>query len=139
VELLRRAPVGRAQVGRAGAQVLLVEDGEETRKGLAEMLSLLGYSVVAAASGEEALACREVASVDLLLTDYMLPGITGAELSRSLLERRPDLRVIVMSGYAAEDAVPGDDDRVRFLAKPFGMAALAAEVRAALAPATPSA
>ena len=132
VALRRSEPAGEAQPAGAGGQVLLVEDGEETRRGLAEMLSLLGYSVVAVSSGEEALACPEIATVDLLLTDYMLPGITGAEVARSLLERRPELRVIVMSGYAAEDAIPSDDERVRFLAKPFGMNTLEAEVRAAL-------
>ena len=128
-------PPAAAGAERAGASILLVEDGDETRRGLVDMLTLLGYRVVAAASGEEARASTEISTVDLLLTDFMLPGINGADLTRELLARRPELRVIVMSGYAAEDAVPVDDPRVRFLAKPFGMDTLAAEVRAALAPA----
>jgi len=134
-------PAGEAGASPVGARILLVEDGDETRRGLAEMITMLGYDVTAAASAEEALREDGLAEVDLLLTDFMLPGMNGAELTREMLARRPELRVIVMSGYAAEDAVPSDDPRVRFLAKPFGMDTLAAQVRAALAaaPVTPAA
>jgi PAS domain S-box-containing protein len=121
--------------GAAGgaATVLLVEDGDETRQGLAEMVALLGYGVVAVASAEEALTSAAADTADLLLTDYMLPGASGADLARSLLQRRPELRAVVMSGYAAVDAIPRDEPRVRFLAKPFGMEVLAAELHAARA------
>jgi PAS domain S-box-containing protein len=128
-----------AAAGAGGAAaVLLVEDGDDTRQGLAEMIALLGYSVVAFASAEEAMASAAADSADLLLTDYMLPGATGADLARSLLQRRPALRAIVMSGYAAEHAIPHGDPRLRFLAKPFGIDVLAAALRAALASATPA-
>ena len=126
-------PVEVAEAERGPAAVLLVEDGDETRRGLVDMLTLLGYEVSAAASAEEALRSPAADSADVLLTDYMLPGINGAELAHSLLTRRERLEVIVMSGYAAENAIPRDDPRVRFLAKPFGMDALAAALRAALA------
>jgi PAS domain S-box-containing protein len=123
-----------AETPVAGGRILLVEDGEETRRGLCDMLSLLGYDVVSAASGEEAAARSDLADVDLLLTDYMLPGIDGAELARTLLDRRAQLRVIVMSGYAAEDAIRARVGAapMRFLPKPFGMETLAREVSAAL-------
>jgi len=115
-----------------GERILLIEDGEETRRGLADMLTLLGYEVAAVANGEEALAAPAGATADLVLTDYMLPGMDGARLARNLLERRPELRVIVISGYAAENVVPSDDERIRYVPKPFNMDTLAREVRAAL-------
>jgi PAS domain S-box-containing protein len=127
-------PAEVAEGARGPAAILLVEDGDETRRGLMEMLTLLGYGVTAAASAEEALRSPAADSADVLLTDYMLPGINGAELAQALLSRRDRLRVIVMSGYAAENAIARDDPRVRFLAKPFGMEMLAAALRAALAP-----
>jgi DNA-binding NtrC family response regulator len=68
----------------------------------------------------------------------MLPGMSGAELARAVLERRPELKVIVMSGYAPEDALPAGDPRVHFLAKPFGVGPLEAALRSALSP-TPDA
>ncbi len=130
------APAPAADGSPPGGRILLVEDGDETRRGLCEMLALLGYDVAAAASGEEAAARADVASFDLLLTDYMLPGMNGAELAQTLRDRCPRLGVIVMSGYAAEDTVRAREDgrRVRFLPKPFGMETLSREVRAALTP-----
>jgi PAS domain S-box-containing protein len=127
-------PVASAEPASSGGRILLVEDGEETRRGLCDMLALLGYDVVAAASGEEAADRSDLDGFDLLLTDYMLPGIDGAELARTLLARRSRLRVIVMSGYAAEDTVRDavGNAPVRFLPKPFGMETLAREVRRAL-------
>jgi PAS domain S-box-containing protein len=124
-----------AEATVTGGRILLVEDDEETRRGLCDMLALLGYEVVAAGSGEEAAARSDLGSVDLLLTDYMLPGMDGAELARLLLGRRSQLRVIVMSGYAAEETVWEriGGEHVRFLPKPFGMETLAREVRSALA------
>jgi FixJ family two-component response regulator len=70
----------------------------------------------------------------VLLTDLMLPGIAGSDLARGLLDRYPKLKVILMSGYAEDEAARRGalTGRVRFLQKPFDMAALAREIRAAL-------
>lgn len=118
-----------------GERVLVVEDEDGAREGLRQLLDLLGYEVVALASGEEALALAAEAPFDVLLTDYVLPGIDGVSLSRELAERWPDLRVILMSGYAENDLVRESvaAGRLRFLAKPFDLATLAREVRGALA------
>ncbi len=118
-----------------GERVLLVEDEEAVREGLTEMLSVLGYEVVAVESGEEAQALPAQPPFHLLLTDLLLPGVSGTELARALAARWRDLKVIVMSGYAEDGAVRqgGTAGAFRFLQKPFDMDTLDREVRAALA------
>jgi CheY-like chemotaxis protein len=118
-----------------GEKVLLVEDDPGAREGLADILRLLGYGVTEAASGEEAMEVPADPPFDVLLTDYMLPGSSGLEVAAVLGERWPGLRVIVMSGYAEDqmDRSHLGQASVRFLQKPFDMAALARELRAALA------
>ncbi|MFH1175927.1 MAG: CHASE4 domain-containing protein [Acidobacteriota bacterium] len=127
-----RAMTGEAPPSR-GERVLLVEDEEAARAGLAEMLGILGYRVEAYGSAEDALAAS-ADPFELLLTDFMLPGMSGGELASRLTQRWPQLKVVVMSGYAAEEAVRRSADlgALRFLQKPFGMEALAQELRAAL-------
>jgi two-component system cell cycle sensor histidine kinase/response regulator CckA len=117
-----------------GERILVVEDEDGARGGLFELLTTLGYEVVALATGEEAELLPADRPFDVLLTDLMLPGILGPEIARRLTARWPALRVILMSGYTEDEAVrrgvsAGD---VRFLQKPFDMDALAREVRAAL-------
>jgi PAS domain S-box-containing protein len=127
-----RAVTGEIPPGR-GERVLLVEDEEAARAGLAEMLGMLGYRVEAYRSAEEALA-GSGEPFELLLTDFMLPGMSGGELASRLTQQWPQLRVVVMSGYAAEEAMHrnGALGALRFLQKPFGMEALAQELHAAL-------
>jgi PAS domain S-box-containing protein len=117
-----------------GERVLLVEDEAGARHGLAEMLSMLGYTVVAAASGEQAFSLLPDAGFDILLTDLLLPGVDGGEVARRLRRRWPDLCVIVMSGYAEDEATRQGLSReeAHFLQKPFNLEVLAREVRAAL-------
>ena len=121
-------PLGR------GEHVLVVEDEEGARKGLVEVLEYLGYNVTAVGSGEEAGVLPADLAPDLLLTDLMLPGVTGSELAAGLRDRWPSLNVILMSGYTEDESVRRgvDKGKVRFLQKPFDMAALAREMRAAI-------
>ncbi len=117
-----------------GERILLVEDEEGARKGLTKILAVLGYQATAVASGEEALALAAAPGFDLLLSDLMLPGIGGDELAERLGARWPALKVVLMSGYTEDMAMRrGVEQRaVRFLQKPFDMATLAREMRAAL-------
>ena len=117
-----------------GERVLIVEDEQGAREGLAEILTSLGYTVYGAASSEDAQALPAEPPFDLLLTDLMLPGKAGPELAAEMAGRWPRLRVILMSGYTEDEAVKGRiaAELVRFLQKPFGMTTLAREVRAAL-------
>ena len=117
-----------------GERVLVVEDEDGAREGLRQLLELLGYQVVALASGEEARALPVESPFEVLLTDYLLPGIDGVLLSHELVARWPALRVILMSGYAENDLVREAvaAGRLRYLAKPFDVATLAREIRKAL-------
>jgi CheY-like chemotaxis protein len=89
------------------------------------------FEVTVAASAIEALPIVERASFDLVLTDLMMPGMSGRELIERLAVARPDQRVVAMSGYSSD----GGDvaaDAVQILAKPFTNAQLFAAIRAAL-------
>jgi two-component system, cell cycle sensor histidine kinase and response regulator CckA len=130
---VRSSTVHEARPGR-GERVLVVEDEQGARQAVGDILRLLRYDVVTVASGEEALALEPDRPFDLLLTDVLLPGIHGSEVATRLQARWPELHVILMSGYAESDALHAllRNSPVRFLQKPFGMATLAAEIRAAL-------
>jgi CheY-like chemotaxis protein len=118
-----------------GERVLVVEDEEGARRALEEILGLLGFGVSVAASGEEAeqLVLRE--RFDVLLTDFVLPGIDGGELARRLVAADPGLRVIVMSGYAEDGSMRSGvlAGTVRYLQKPFDVESLSRALREALA------
>jgi two-component system, cell cycle sensor histidine kinase and response regulator CckA len=145
--VLPRAGVGRTAAPRPqadpagvvalahGEHVLVVEDEEGARRALQEILHLLGFSVTTAGSGEEGeeLAVRE--RFDVLLTDFVLPGIDGGELARRLAAATPALRVIVMSGYAEDESMRLGvmTGTVRFLQKPFDVETLSRAMRDALA------
>ncbi len=117
-----------------GERVLVVEDEEDAREGLREILASLGYEVLAVGSGEEAARLPAHPGFDVLLSDLILPGIAGPDMARGLLERWPKLKVILMSGYTEDETVRSgiEAGKVRFLQKPFDMATLAREIRAAL-------
>jgi CheY-like chemotaxis protein len=123
----------RTAPGRGSETVLLVEDEPEVRGVVSSLLLDLGYRVVAAASGREALAlaARDGEPFDLLLTDVTMPEMSGRELAVRLRELRPSTRVLYMSGHQEElspreAAVPG------FLQKPFSAEELAHAVRTVL-------
>src|SRR4029077_4248036 len=85
--------------------VLVVEDADGLRELARKLLQRQGYTVLAAANADEAMRLFEGnASIDVLLTDVVMPGVSGPELSSRLLERRPALKVIYMPGYT-EDAI----------------------------------
>ncbi|MBI2838320.1 MAG: PAS domain S-box protein [Acidobacteria bacterium] len=117
-----------------GEHLLVVEDDVFVRGALQEMLSLLGYRVVAAANGEECADLPDHPAIDLVLTDLMLPGIGGVELVGKLRTRWPHLRAMVTSGYSdlRPETADGQSGGFRFLGKPFTLETLAREVHAAL-------
>lgn len=106
--------------------VLLVDDEEVVRLTTAYMLTGLGYEVVEAASGGEALALiQKGLAPDILVTDHIMPGMTGTDLAHMLRRQRPDMKILVVSGYANTDGITPDLPR---LAKPFRSADLAASL-----------
>ena len=138
VELDAVVPASAASAASlTGTQtVLLVEDEDGVRLLARKLLERLGYTVLPAAGLAEAVRVFEDhPSIDLLLTDVVMPGGSGPELARQLIEQRPALNVIYMSGYT-EDAIvkhgvlePG----VAFLNKPFTSQTLGQKIRDVLA------
>jgi two-component system cell cycle sensor histidine kinase/response regulator CckA len=116
--------------------ILLVEDEEAVRLFSARVLRNKGYDVLEASSGESALEVLKdhLESVDLLVTDVVMPRLDGPSLVRRVRRDRPDLKVIFISGYT-EDAFRkrlGEDAGIEFLPKPFSLKQLAAKVKEVL-------
>ncbi len=107
--------------------ILVAEDDRQVREVVVQALARAGHMVIEAADPSDALAtsAERLRSLDLLVTDIVMPGIRGDEVARRLRARRPDLRVLFMSGYTGEDfAGGGEDPATGFLAKPFSPGAL---------------
>jgi CheY-like chemotaxis protein len=114
-----------------GARILVVEDDPRVRSATMEALEDLDYQPVACASGEEALTAFETQAFDLVISDVIMPGITGPELVRTLKRRHPDLGVLFVTGYVGEGE--GEDLKGHeMLRKPFTVSALQDAVAAAL-------
>lgn len=121
--------MGAVAGGRA--VILLVDDEAGVRLGAADMLTEAGYTVVEASGPTEALRDVEGGlAFDLLITDYAMPGMSGARLAAALKEKRPDLPVLLTTGYASMRE--GDVEGLPRLAKPFRQAELISAVRAVL-------
>jgi PAS domain S-box-containing protein len=113
-----------------GEMILLVEDEEKIRVAAREILESLGYRVIAAAHGREALERVEHVPIDLLVTDWVMPEMGGRELIRTLKEKRENLRTVVITGYAADTDFP--DLTVDLVHKPIDLQTLARTVRQTL-------
>ncbi|MCP4202727.1 MAG: PAS domain S-box protein [bacterium] len=124
-------PEHAAALRTEGERVLVVEDQELVRGTVESMLGSLGYEVTTAADGGGARECASRQEFDLLVTDIVLPDITGVELAHELRAERPDLAVLLVSGYA-EEAVRERGADLRFLQKPFRLEDLAQQAAAAL-------
>jgi CheY-like chemotaxis protein len=125
----------RSETALAGGSetILLVDDEAGIRRTVEYILSSKGYRVMAAACGAEALelAGRMEKPPALLLTDVVMPGMSGHELSERLVALYPALKVLYISGYT-EDIIAHHgilEDGIDLLSKPFSAAALAAKVR----------
>ncbi|HYA16411.1 MAG TPA: PAS domain-containing protein [Bryobacteraceae bacterium] len=123
------------QQARGSEKVLLVEDQEEVREFLGDALKKQGYSVMAASGGEEALALceREGGRIDLLLTDVVMPNMSGAQLAAKLTGKYPRVRVLYMSGFTGRiierhGLAPG----AGFIQKPFSPDQLSKKIREVL-------
>jgi len=121
---------------RGSATVLLAEDDRSLRGITASILESLGYRVLSAADGDEALrlAAAHDASIDLLVTDVVMPGMGGRELSRRLGAERPGVKTLYVSGYAGETIAHHGvlETGIALLEKPFTREGLARKVHQVL-------
>jgi two-component system, cell cycle sensor histidine kinase and response regulator CckA len=113
----------------AAATILVVDDESGIRELIRKILLRERYRVLEAGTAEEALTLSQGQSINLLITDVMLPGIRGPELARRMQQNAPKLKTLFISGFTGEEQVPTGG---RFLAKPFTLGALLEKVRAAL-------
>jgi two-component system cell cycle sensor histidine kinase/response regulator CckA len=138
-EAVGATPVALAAVGGTET-VLLVEDEDSVRQLVRETLESRGYRVLEAANGTDALALAAAHTdpIHLVITDVIMPGLSGHELVQQLQPTRPGLKVLYLSGYA-QDAFPSTaavDSQKTFLQKPFTLQSLSRKVREILGPPT---
>lgn len=120
---------------RGNETILFVEDEDSLRTVITEFLSELGYRVLTARSGPDALKIFETASggIHLLLTDVNLSPITGPELARIIWKTSPQTRVVYISGFSSEDLSLDDGQRkCTLVQKPFSVKVLSIKIREAL-------
>jgi len=138
----QESPVSASAAPKGRETILLVEDEPDVRELTRTILSGRGYAVLEAQDAEEAmrLAAKHKGKIRLLLTDVVMPGMSGRELAKRLTEQHRDLRVLYMSGYTqklmAEDGTL--EEGVSFLQKPFAPQALMQKVRDAIDRAIPA-
>ena len=130
-------PVASATVNvPATGTILLVEDDARVRASTAAILIELGYTVIEASGGEDALrTLADKPGIALMLTDIIMPGMNGRQLSEQARNRMPSLKVVFMTGFTRNAVVHNGvlDHDVHFIAKPFTLEQLAAKLRDVLA------
>jgi len=115
-------------------RILVVEDDDEVRQSLVQSLELLGHRVSSVANGAAALAALRESTPSLLIVDYVMPGMNGAELIGRVQARWPAIPVILATGYADMDQVAHVLGARFILKKPFSVEALSEAVHAAVTP-----
>ena len=134
IEVMDRAPMP-CTIERGSETILLVEDEDEVRAVARRVLVEAGYTVLEAANAADAVAVFDSApsSIAMLVSDVVMPGLNGHELSQMLRHRAPRLRTLFVSGYSFDARGDGAGfDDASFLAKPYDPADLARRVRAVL-------
>ena len=125
-----------AQPATALETILVVEDEQLVRELTVKMLQKLGYRILTAASGAEAIEVSRAhpGPISLLLTDVVMPAMSGRQLADALRPQRPDMKVLFLSGYTEDTIVHHGvlDPTVQFLAKPFSREVLARKMREVL-------
>ncbi|MGA9824046.1 MAG: ATP-binding protein, partial [Methylocystis sp.] len=125
----------QTDLGRSEELILVVEDEERMRLVVEEAFRELGYQVIVAEDGKKALALLDAnPGVSLLFTDVVMPEMSGRELAKEALSRRPDLKVVYTTGFSRNAVIHNGilDPDVNFLPKPFTVENLARKVRSVL-------
>ena len=121
---------------RGTETILVVDDEESLRTVVVDLLSQLGYHMLSAANGQKALELAAAYSgrIDLLLTDVVMDGLAGPELAEKLLQGRPEMKVVFISGFAAGSIAPNGilKPGTVLVQKPFTIRLLSATLREVL-------
>jgi CheY-like chemotaxis protein len=112
----------------AATNILLVDDDRQVRRFIGESLRNLGYNVVDVANGQDALAQLGQKPFDLLVVDFAMPGMNGAEVARAAQQAQPTLKILLVSGYADSDAIEPLVGNTPLLRKPFDVNTLSTAV-----------
>jgi PAS domain S-box-containing protein len=135
-DLVEAAPVSTTTTSRGGETVLIVEDEELARDMLRETMEMFGYTAWVAANADEALGILRGAQepIDALVTDVVMPGMSGFELAKQVKREYPGIRILYLSGYAAETIANhgAPEESAAFLAKPFSPSELVRKLREVL-------
>jgi CheY-like chemotaxis protein len=128
--------MAKTAIPKGTETVLLVEDEDQVRCILTDILQTQGYHVIVASNGMEALktATETNGTIHLMVTDVVMPQMSGRELAEQVTRIRPDMKILYMSGYT-DDAIVRHgllDEKLNFLQKPFDSAAAARKVRQVL-------
>jgi len=132
---LHQSPASPVESLRGSETILLVEDEEALRGLTRSLLEERGYTVLEAELPEAAseIARGHRGTIHLLLTDMVMPGMTGRDLAANLAAMRPEMKVLYMSGYTGFTHAGLADPEISLLAKPFTRETLLRKVREALA------
>jgi PAS domain S-box-containing protein len=133
-EVARAADKTPAEMKGQSASILVIDDDPDVRGFIAAALEEQGYRVREASDGREGLAAVERERADLVIVDFIMPGLSGAEVARKIRAKRPEQAILFVSGYSETDAVKRTAPDAPLLAKPFRADALGKAVRGALGP-----
>ena len=131
------APAAHAEDAVSRSRVLVIEDDSEVRRVIVESLQLLGYAVTESPDGASGLAQLAIAPQDLLVVDYAMPGLNGAEVIARAREMVRDIPVVLATGYADMAEVGRVLGTQSILIKPFDISTLGSAVAKALPTAAP--
>jgi PAS domain S-box-containing protein len=127
---------GKVAALRGTETVLIVEDDSEVRDLIKKVLSRYGYTLIEARTGAEALSLNDQypETIDLLLTDVVLPGLNGRQVAEQIQESRPDIKILFMSGYSGNilESQGVSEREIRLLQKPFTPTDLVEAIRTVL-------
>jgi len=128
IEVPQEPPVAISEDAKAeefqGARILVVDDDPQVRRFLADSLRELGFSVVHVDSGQAALRELDQLNFELLVVDFAMPHMNGAEVARAAQEKQPRLRILIVSGYSDSAAIDAALGSAALLKKPFDVAEL---------------
>jgi CheY-like chemotaxis protein len=138
-ETATEKPTGESELAEANlkqlpASVLVIDDDPDVRGFIADALGEQGYRVRHAGGGREGLAELEREKPDLVIVDFIMPEMSGAEVARQIRRKYPNQAILFVSGYSETEAVKRTAPEAPLLAKPFRADALDRAVRAAIAP-----